>query len=118
MKIIRPKTDSIYSIAMMQVQDEQKGTIQYIFQGDLGVSALQEIYSQLSEHKIQKGIHYFQVSEVEHLDMSFFQVLYAYIQKLRKGGKEVKVNFQLDEEYSRVFDRSGLRKAFDQLING
>lgn len=102
----------------MQIQDEEKGKTQYLFQGDLGVSALQEIYSQLSEQKIQKGTHYFRVSEVEHLDMSFFQVLYAYIQQLRKEGKEVIVDFQLDEENGRVFDRSGLRKAFDHLING
>lgn len=103
---------------MMQVQDGKKGEIQFNFQGDLGVLASQEIFSQLKGQKVQEETCFFQISDVEHIDMSFFQVLYAYIQKLKKEEKKVTVDFQLDEEYHRVFDRSGLRKAFDQLIKG
>ena len=101
---------------MVQIQDKGKGEIQYLFTGNLSVSSVEEMYTQLNGQEVREGVCLFQVRDVEHLDMSFFQVLYAFICKLQKADTKVNVSFQLDEEYSRVFDRSGLKEAFDQLI--
>lgn len=110
------ESESQIKQAMLQIRKSKEGELQYDFSGNLSVSEMNETYSALGEVDLMSKKHFIQVSEVEHMDMSFFQVLYAYVGKLKANDKEINLDFQLGDEYERLFERSGLKIAFDQLL--
>lgn len=102
---------------MLQIKESGTNQIQYEFSGNLSVSKMNEVHSQLIKLDFKPEKHYVKVSEVEHMDMSFFQLLYAFAVKLKKNKKELNFEFQLGDEYERLFQNSGLKSVFNQLIN-
>lgn len=102
--------------SMLIIKNKNKSQLDYLFSGDLSMLEVDDLYKALKEPDSNFKVHHFVIREVEHLDLSFFQLLFAYLKMLIKLHRKVTFDFQLEEEYNRIFQRSGLKGAFDQLL--
>jgi len=55
------------------------------------------------------------VANVESMDLSFLQLLFAWARSAKQSGKNLTFDFQLEQELERIFDESGFRQALAQL---
>lgn len=101
---------------MLYIEEKNTNHLKYQFTGNLSLSEVQDMYEQLKDVDDNYANHDFLVKEVEHLDLSFFQLLYAYLKKLMTLHKKVVVDFQLGEENDRIFQRSGVKEAIEELL--
>lgn len=101
---------------MLNVEIQNEFEVKYAFSGDLSVSKSQDIYSEIKKADLSILSFQFKVKDVENLDLSFFQLLYAFAKKLKFLEKKISFEFYFDDEYQRVFQRSGLQDAFDKLL--
>ncbi|MBN2639781.1 MAG: hypothetical protein JXR65_11930 [Bacteroidales bacterium] len=87
-----------------------------MFTGNLSVSEMNRLYSMMGTEVPDEKKCFIGISDVDHIDMSFFQLLYSYLKKLKMNGKEIVMDIQLDEEQERLLERAGLKRAFDQIL--
>lgn len=101
---------------MLTIEDQNQGSPVFNFSGALGISSIQEIYQVLKKSDLSFSGCRLLISNVDSIDLCFFQLVYAFGMKLKGLGKEVSFEFVLDEEYQRIFQRSGLENAFGKLL--
>jgi anti-anti-sigma regulatory factor len=101
---------------MLTIEDKDQAEIVCKFSGDLGISSIQETYQVLQKLELSFPVYKCFVTDVDSIDLSFLQMLFAFGKKLKDSGKEISFEFTLDEEYQRIFHRSGLEDAFDKLL--
>jgi anti-anti-sigma regulatory factor len=101
---------------MLTIQDKDLAEIVCKFSGDLGISSIQETYQVLEKLDLSFSKCKCFITDVDSIDLSFFQMLLAFGMKLKDSGKQISFEFTLDEEYQRIFQRSGLEDAFDKLL--
>lgn len=100
---------------MLTIEDRDQENIIYNFYGSLGISSVREMYQELKKSDLSFSTCKCRVSDVDNIDLSFFQLIYAFGKKLKGLGIKVSYDFILDEEYQRIFQRSGLEDAFGKL---
>jgi anti-anti-sigma factor len=86
-----------------------------LFSGELSVangSALQQQLLKAASKVLHVDV---KVTNVENMDLSFLQLLLAWAQSMKQSGKNLIFDFQLDQEFVRIFDESGFRQAFSQF---
>lgn len=101
---------------MLTIEDKDQAEMVCNFSGDLGISSIQETYQVLKKPDLSFSTCKCFISDVDSIDLSFFQMIFAFGRKLKDSGKEISFEFSLDEEYQRIFQRSGLEDAFDKLL--
>ncbi len=85
-----------------------------IFSGDLSVAKAAELQQQLKAATTVSHVQV-KVAEVDNMDLSFLQLLLSWAQSMKKSGKKLTFDFQLGEEFTRIFEESGFRAAFGEL---
>ncbi len=86
-----------------------------LFSGELSVANVSELQQQLLKAASKALYVDVKVANVENMDLSFLQLLLAWAQNMKQSGKNLIFDFQLEEEFVRIFDESGFRQAFSQL---
>jgi anti-anti-sigma factor len=86
-----------------------------VFSGDLSVAQAAELQQQLLKTATTVSRVHVKVAEVENMDLSFLQLLLSWAQNTKQSGKKLTFDFQLDEEFTRIFEESGFRAAFGEL---
>jgi anti-anti-sigma factor len=86
-----------------------------LFSGDLSVANAAELQQQLLKAAFKVSHIEVKVADVESMDLSFLQLLVAWAKHMKQLGKNLTFDFQLDQEFERIFDESGFRQAFSQL---
>jgi len=86
-----------------------------LFSGDLNVVHAAELQQQLLKAASRVLLVDVKVADVENMDLSFLQLLLAWVQNVKRSGKNLTFDFQLELELERIFDESGFRQAFTQL---
>lgn len=99
---------------MVEIQTDEKnaGGVRLTFSGDLSVVEIGQIYEQLKTVKREAGQYHVVVNKVENLDLSFFQLLYAFLMEVKKG--EIHLTWDLPDESERIMAESGLQSIFNQ----
>ncbi len=54
--------------------------------------------------------------DTDNLDISFLQLLFAWMKRMKSKGKELEFEHQLNEEYAKIVEESGFINAIDNLI--
>ncbi len=86
-----------------------------LFSGDLDVAHATELQQQLLSAASRVLFVDVKVADVENMDLSFLQLLFAWAQSVKQTGKNLTFDFQLEQELERIFDESGFRQVFAQL---
>ena len=86
-----------------------------VFSGDLSVVRAAELQQQLLKAATTVSRVHVKVAEVENMDLSFLQLLLSWTQSIKQSGKKLTFDFQLGEEFARIFEESGFRTAFGEL---
>ncbi len=86
-----------------------------LFSGELSVANVSELQQQLLKAASKALYVDVKVANVENMDLSFLQLLLAWAQNMKQSGKNLIFDFQLEEEFVRIFDESGFRQAFSQF---
>jgi ABC-type transporter Mla MlaB component len=88
--------------------------VKLTFTGDLSVSTIAEVYEQLKGVSRTAGQYHLAIHDIENLDLSFFQLLYAFLLEV----KEARVNLEWDlpEESLHIMKETGMQTVFDELI--
>ena len=86
-----------------------------VFSGDLSVARAAELQQQLLKAAPTVSHMHVKVAEVENMDLSFLQLLLSWAQSMKQSKKKITFDFQLDEEFARIFEESGFRAAFGEL---
>lgn len=86
-----------------------------VFSGDLSVAQAAELQRQLLKAATTVSHIHVKVAEVENMDLSFLQLLLSWAQGMKQSGKKLTFDFQLDEEFVRIFEESGFQTTFGEL---
>jgi len=86
-----------------------------LFSGELSVAKVSVLQQQLLKAASKVSHVEVKVANVESMDLSFLQLLYVWAQSMKQSGKNLIFDFQLDQEFVRIFDESGFRQRFSQL---
>ncbi len=101
---------------MLEIEEfteHDKSTL--MFSGELSVANVSALQQQLLKAASKVSYIDVKVTNVENMDLSFLQLLLAWAQSMKQSGKNLIFDFQLDQEFERIFDESGFRQAFSQL---
>ncbi len=101
---------------MLEIEEfTERDKSSLLFSGDLSVARASELQQQLLK-AASKVLHIdVKVANVENMDLSFLQLLFAWAQSMKQSGKNLTFDFQLGQEFVRIFDQSGFRQAFSQF---
>ena len=103
---------------MLEIKARDKHSpLTLIITGDVSVTKIGELYAGLLGVSVDVSECLIRIEKIENLDLSFFQVLFAFVQKLKTPGKKLNFEWDLDEEYQRIMDESGFLIAFNELLS-
>lgn len=101
---------------MLEIEEfTERDKSSLLFSGELSVAKVSALQQQLLKAASKVSHVEVKVANVENMDLSFLQLLYAWAQSMKQSGKNLIFDFQLDQEFMRIFDESGFRQAFSQL---
>lgn len=101
---------------MLEIEEfTERDKSSLLFSGELSVAKVSALQQQLLKAASKVSHVEVKVANVENMDLSFLQLLYAWAQSMKQSGKNLIFDFQLDQEFMRIFDESGFRQAFSQF---
>ncbi len=101
---------------MLELEEfTEHNKLSLLFSGDLSVANASELQQQLLKAVLKASHIVVKVADVESLDLSFLQLLFVWAKHMKQSGKNLTFDFQLGQEFDRIFDESGFRQAFSQL---
>jgi len=83
--------------------------------GDVSISQIGKLYAGLLKVPADAPEYFIHVREIDNLDLSFFQLLYAFTQKIKANNRKIALEWDLEDEYVRIMKESGIQKVFDEL---
>lgn len=103
---------------MIEVKvNTDKNLVEIISSGFLDVGHMRQIKEELLGAHLTKDKILLVIKEVENIDLSFLQVLHAFLKKLKSEGREFEFQWDIDEEYFRLIERSGFIADFNKISN-
>ncbi len=103
---------------MIEVKvNSDKNLVEIIFSGFLDISNIKQIKNELIQAHITKNKLLLIIKEVDNIDLSYLQVLHAFLKKLKIEGKEFEFQWNIDEEYFRLIEQSGFIADFNKISN-
>ncbi|MFP4092846.1 MAG: lipid asymmetry maintenance protein MlaB [Cyclobacteriaceae bacterium] len=100
------------NISVSPKRKSQKGNALRL-QGDLTISNAAYIKDEMIKALDKYNITSLQVSEVENLDLSVLQLIYAFRRAARTGGNEIQLELSLPDEIDLLVRQSGLNQMFN-----
>ncbi|VAW27598.1 hypothetical protein MNBD_BACTEROID07-110 [hydrothermal vent metagenome] len=98
---------------MLEIEEFTKqDKLSLLFSGDLSVANTSEHQQQLLKAASKISHVHVKVANVENMDLSFLQLLFAWAQSMKRSGKNLTFDFLLGQEFERIFDESGFRQVF------
>jgi anti-anti-sigma regulatory factor len=92
-----------------------KNSTRVTFSGDLSVAGAADLQQQLLKTSWETAGVKIIVENVENMDLSFLQLLFAWSKTLKSSGKNLNFDFRLGDEFQRIVEESGFGEVFDQL---
>jgi len=103
---------------MLEIKAQNENSpLSLIVTGDVSVSQIGELYADLLKVPTDAPEYMIQVKDVENLDLSFFQVLFAFARKIRANDGKLVMEWELGDEYGRIMKESGIQNGFDGLLS-
>jgi len=103
---------------MLEVKvEDNHSSLNLIITGDVSVSHIGELYADLLNVPLDASRYLLQITKVENLDLSFFQLLFAFVRRIRANDSQVTVKWDLEDEYVRILKESGIQDVFDGLLS-
>lgn len=93
----------------------KKGNTLFI-KGELTVANAGHIKESMMQGLKEYSLIHLKIDQVNRIDLSVLQLIYAFQQAARSGGKEVQLDINLPEELSLLVHQSGLGKIIDQAV--
>ncbi len=84
------------------------------FSGDLSVLNISEVYQQVMTVPSGADQYDIFIKEIENLDLSFFQLLYAFLKQERTA--VISLKWELPDESTHIMHETGLQSVFDEFI--
>lgn len=103
------------SINVSPEKASKKGNTLHI-KGELTVANASFIKDEMIKALNKYSLISLSVDEVERLDLSVLQLIYAFQRAARSSGKEVSVNVSLPDDILVLVRQSGLEKVFNQTV--
>ena len=97
--------------------DSDENRIVITFLGFLDVSQMGVVKQELQNAHITKEHVLLSVKDVDNIDLSFLQLVHAFLLKLKKNGKEFTFQWNVEEEYFRLVEESGFIADFNKISN-
>ena len=102
---------------MPQLKTEIKDNIEIVhFYGNLDIRNSETVKKMMLEYKPQKNNIKIILKNTDNIDLSFLQLMFAFIKKLKEKGKSVEFSQELEMEYEKIVKESGFLNAFEKLI--
>jgi len=95
----------------MKGNKEKKSTV--LVDGDLNVKNAESIKAMLLKVAGMKNALELKVENVKSLDLSFLQILFAFITSEKASGRKISVIFNLSDENKSLLTRSGFSQYFN-----
>ncbi len=102
---------------MPNIVSEVKGDTTYIeFSGDLNVKNSEKIKELLTALNPETDKIFISQKDTNNLDISYLQLLFAWVKKMTSLGKKVEFEHHLNDEYAKIVVESGFINAIENLI--
>jgi len=102
---------------MPEIATETKnGITTILFSGNLDIRNSGDIREQLLQIEPETETVQLLLKDTDNIDLSFLQMVYALIKKMKAAKKKVLFSEELNEEYEKIVKESGFFDAFSQLI--
>lgn len=97
--------------------DSDNNRIVLTFSGFLDVSQMEGVKQELQNAHITKEQVLLSIKDVDNIDLSFLQLVHAFLLKLKKDGKKFTFQWDVEEEYFRLVEESGFIADFNKISN-
>jgi len=97
--------------------DSENNFMNIIFTGFLDVSKIEALYGELLGSRITKDKVVVIIREVDNIDLSFLQLLHAFLLKLKKNNKTFSFQWDVEPEYFKLVEESGFIADFNKISN-
>ncbi|RLD90677.1 MAG: hypothetical protein DRJ09_03535 [Bacteroidetes bacterium] len=97
--------------------DSEHQLMNVIFSGFLDVSKIESTYGELLSSHITKDEIVIVIKEVDNIDLSFLQLLHAFLLKLKKDNKTFSFQWDVEPEYFKLVEESGFIADFNKISN-
>ena len=97
--------------------DSEHQLMNVIFSGFLDVSNIESTYGELLSSHITKDEIVIVIKEVDNIDLSFLQLLHAFLLKLKKDNKTFSFQWDVEPEYFKLVEESGFIADFNKISN-
>ena len=84
--------------------------------GNLDVRHAEEIRNIFLSLKVETGKAELVLLDTDNLDLSFLQLLFAFMKSLKEKGKDLTFRQELNVDYEKIVRESGFFDAFEHLI--
>ncbi len=102
---------------MTRLTSEINGDVEVIsFAGNLDIRNSSDLKDEMLKYKPQKEKLHIVLENTDNIDLSFMQLLYAFLKKLKDDGKILKFSQNLNKEYEKIVKESGFIDVFEKLI--
>ncbi len=103
---------------MPKLTVEINGDVEVIsFSGNLDIRNSNDLKKKMLEYKPQKEKLKIVLENTDNIDLSFMQLLFAFLKKLKQEGKELEFSQNLDKEYEKIVKESGFFDVFEKIIS-
>jgi anti-anti-sigma regulatory factor len=103
---------------MEMIKTKTEGDIEVIsFAGNLDIRNSNDIKKKMVDYKPQKEKLKIILENTDNIDLSFMQLLFAFLKRLKEEGKTLDFSQKLDKEYEKIVKESGFLDVFEKLIN-
>lgn len=93
----------------IQIKENEKGRIaEIIFTKDLSLNNIEWAKQKLADHINNCNSFVINLSDMDTIDISAFQLLYSFKKSMELINKEVKIRAELNEGAQKLFTQSGL----------
>ena len=97
--------------------DSEHQLMNIIFSGFLDVSKIESLYGEVLGSRITKDEVVIVIKEVDNIDLSFLQLLHAFLFKLKKDHKTFSFQWDVEPEYFKLVEESGFIADFNRISN-
>jgi anti-anti-sigma regulatory factor len=106
------------TISMVEVSiDRENNMMNIIFNGFLDVSKIETLYGELLGSRITKDNIVVIIRDVDNIDLSFLQLLHAFLLKLKRDNKTFSFQWDVEPEYFKLVEESGFIADFNKISN-
>lgn len=97
--------------------DSENNLMNIAFSGFLDVTKIESLYNEIMSSTITKDNIVIVIHQVDNIDLSFLQLLHAFLLKLKKSNKTFSFQWDVEPEYFKLVEESGFIADFNKISN-